>query len=206
MAEEHPDPNEVESDEHTGDGDDGHSIPPDAVDEAERLTRLARDALDDGEADAYREERSRHLSEHGYTARVREEDRAVLVLHPEEWVEDGTVYPSRIDDLDRGIERPLEGPGAAEQWETVAEHNRALAESVADDYREAHVANARALADFASNHYAKPVEALTRAEVEEFLLEYFPRNAFPSDDQKAVVEESVQLVFDAAGEQSPYRH
>ena len=58
-----------------------------------------------------------------------------------------------------------------------------------------HGANAHALADYASNHYAKPIGDLTGQELAEFLDEYFPRNAWPSDDQKAAVEESVRLVF-----------
>jgi hypothetical protein len=67
---------------------------------------------------------------------------------------------------------------------------------VAGEHGAVHGANARALADFASNHYAKPIEDLTGGERAEFLEEYFPRNAFPTDDQKAVVEESVRLVFE----------
>ncbi len=186
--------------------DDDRPLPEAVVDEAERLTRLARQASDGAEERAYCEDRDSLLSEYGYTARVRSEDRDTLVLYPDEWVEEGVVYPDRIENIDRGIERPLEGPGTGAEWETVAGHNRDLAATVEASHGQTHGANARALADFASNHYAKPVERLTRSEVEEFLLEYFPRNAFPTDDQKAVVEESVRLTFVAAGEESPYRH
>ena len=189
------------SDDRTGGSDGGNSEdPPEAVvDEAERLTRLARDAVDDSEAAAYRDARADLLAEYGYTARVREEGRDTLVLHPAEWVVDGTVRPERVEDTGRGIERPLEGPGEAEEWEVVAEHNREVAEAVAAAHGEIHGANARALAEFASNHYAKPVGDLAPEERAEFLEEYFPRNAFPSDDQKAVVEESVRLVYDGIG-------
>ncbi len=178
--------------------DESETLPDPVVEEAERLTRLAREVVDDAEAAVYREERADLLADHDYTARIREEDRDTLVLYPEEWVEDGTVYPDQIDDIDRGIERPLEGPGAAEEWEPVEEHNRTLAEAVASEHGTPHGENAHALADFASNHYAKPIDDLTREEREEFLTEYFPRNAFPSDDQKAVVEESVRLTLTAA--------
>jgi hypothetical protein len=174
-------------------------VPPDVVEEVERLTRLARDAVDDAEASAYREHRDELVADYDFVARVREEDDDTLVLYPDEWVEDGTVYPERIDELDRGIERPLEGAGSADDWATVEAENRAVAETVADEYGEVHGQNAHALADFASNHYAKPIAALTREETREFLHEYFPRNAFPSDDQKAVVEESVEYAVDAAG-------
>lgn len=174
------------------------NLPEELVDEAERLTRLARDAIDDNEARAYLDDREALLTEYDYRARVREDDRDTLVLYPEEWTEDGTVYPQRIDDLDRGIERPLEGPGASDEWEAVESHNREIAETVAAEHGDVHGANAHALADFAGNHYAKAIGKLTREELEEFLAEYFPRNAFPSDDQRAVVEESVRLTVEAA--------
>jgi hypothetical protein len=199
-------PDDERQEDRPADGSRDPPLPDAVIEEAERLTRLARETSDEAEAAAYRTDRESLLMGHGYTARVRSEDRATLVLHPEEWVEDGTVHPDRIEDIDRGIERPLEGPGSSEQWKSVAEHNRDLAEKVAQAHGDTHGRNALALADFASNHYAKPIEQLSGGEVEEFLTEYFPRNAFPTDDQKTVVGESVRLCFEAAGEESPYRH
>lgn len=202
MPDEHTDGPGSDSNNHAE--QDGDSpLPPELIDDAERLTRLARNAVDDAEADAYRKNRENLLMDHGYTARVREEGRDTLVLYPSEWVEDETIRPDRVDDIDRGIEIPLEGPGSGDNWETVDEHNRDVAETVAREHGDVHGANARALADFASNHYAKPVGELTDEEVTEFLTEYFPRNAFPTDDQKAVVGESVRLAFDAAGATGP---
>ena len=183
--------------------DDEGELPPAVIDEAERLTRRAREAVDPNETEAYRERRASLVTEHGFRARVREEGRDTLVLYPDEWVEDGTVQPERIEDIDRGIERPLEGPGEADEWAVVEEHNRELAETVADAHGEIHGANADALADFASNHYAKPIEDLTGAELEEFLAEYFPRNAWPTDDQQAVVEQSVRLTYQVADQPLP---
>jgi hypothetical protein len=177
-------------------------LPPEVVDEAERLTRLAREVVDENESAAYREARGELLADTAFTARVREDDRDTLVLYPEEWVVDGNVHPDRIDDIDRGVERPLEGPGSAEEWDVVDDYNRTVAERVADEHGDPHGENAHALADFASNHYAKPVDDLTREERELFLSEYFVRNAFPSDEQKAAVEESVQVALDAADEAS----
>ncbi len=179
-------------------------LPDEAVDEAERLTRLARDAVDDAEGAAYLAERDELLAEYGYTARVREEKEGdVLVCHPSEWKEDGTIRTDRIDDVDRGVERRLSGAGDPDDWETVAERNDALVEAVAAGHGEAHVANARALADFAGNHYAKPVDELTRAELREFVEEYFPRNAWPSDRQRALVEDSIRLVFEKVDADCP---
>jgi len=178
-------------------------LPAHALEQAERLTRLARDAVDDAEADAYRRERGTLLAEYGYTARIREDDDGdVLVCYPREWIEDGTVRVENVEDPDRGVERPLEGPGDPEEWEVVADHNRGIAAAVAADHGEVHGANARALADFMSNHYARPIESATDEEVAEFLTEYFPRNAWPDDDQRAVVEESLDLVAETAAAES----
>jgi len=210
MPDETPDPAEsdrIDTDAGgaaSGEGSDPDTPPDEAVDEAERLTRLAREAVDDAEAAAYREHRTDLLAERGYTARVREDEtRDVLVLHPEEWVEDGTVYPSRIDDVDRGIEIPLSGPGEGDDWDEIDAHNRDLVEQVRDEHDAVHGDNAAALADFAGNHYAKPVESLTRDELAEFLEEYFPRNAWPTAEQRAVVEKSVVVAFEAADERCP---
>jgi len=181
--------------------DDGE-LPPGVPEEAERLTRRAREAVDDAERTGALRARDRLLADHGFTARIRSEDRAVLVLYPTEWVTDGTVQPERIDDLDRGIERPLSGAGE-DDWASVDAHNRTLARDVERLHGEAHGANAQALADFAGNHYGKRIERLTGAELGLFLEEYYTRNVWPTDDQKAVVEESVRRVFEQADESVP---
>jgi hypothetical protein len=175
----------------------GSPLPDPVVDEAERLTRLARDAVDDAEARAYRDERDELLADHDYTARVREDDtRDVLICHPREWIEDGQIHPDRIDDVDRGIERALSGPGEGADWDLVAEHNDDLVAAVAEADGEVHAENARVLADFASNHYAKPIEELTRAELEEFRDDYFERNVWPSDRQRSLLSESLRRTFE----------
>ena len=183
--------------------DTGQELPASVINEAEQLTRRARDTVDDAEQEAARRARARLLADHGFTARVRAEtERAVLVLHPAEWVADGTVQPERIDDLDRSIERPLSGAGT-DDWETVDTHNRDLVAAVEQTHGPTHGANAAALADFAGNHYSKRIEALTGQEISLFVEEYYPRNAWPTDDQRAVVEESVRLVFEQAGASVP---
>lgn len=179
-------------------------LPEPVADEAERLTRLARAAVDDAERNAYLTERDELLAEHDYTARVREDDDGeALVCHPAEWVEDGTVRPEQIDDVDRGVERQLSGTGDPEDWETVAEHNDQLVGRVAAEHDDAHLANARALADFASNHYAKPIDDLTRDELREFVDDYFVRNAWPTERQRSFVEASVRIVFEKTDARCP---
>ena len=170
------------------------TLPDDVAARARTLTRRMRETVDDNERAAYREERDDLLAEHGYVPRVREDDTGeTLVLYPEEWVEDGVVQVDRIDDVDRGVERSLSGVGD-DDWATVETHNRAVAERVAGEHGDAHGANAHAFADFMGNHYCKRVETATPAERAEFLEEYFRRNAWPTDDQRAVVERSLRLV------------
>ena len=211
MPDETPDPTDAGTpDVHSDDSElddplDRTDTPPaEVVDEAERLTRLARDAVVEAEIDAYLTNRDELLATHDYTARVREDEtRDVLVVHPAEWVEDGTVQPARIDDVDRGIEIPLSGPGEGDDWELIDDHNREIVEDVRDEYGDTHAANVAALADFAGNHYAKPIDSTTEEELREFLEEYFVRNAWPTDEQRDVVEKSVRVAFDVADERCP---
>jgi len=102
----------------------------------------------------------------------------------------------RVEDVDRGIERPLSGPGEADDWQTVDEHNSEIVDRVEAEHGEVHGRNAAAFAEFMSNHYARAIESATDEEKEEFLTEYFPRNAWPTDDQQAVVEQSVRLAIE----------
>ena len=188
----------------TDDSDPESELPAPLVEAAERLTRLARQAVDDGEAAAYREDRDARLGDHGFTARLREEEsRDVLVLYPSEWMADGTVQLDRIEDRTRAVEIPLGGVGGEDEWETVEAHNRELVERVAEAAGPVHAANARAFADFMGNHYVRRMETAGEREVRDFLEEYFPRNAWPSEEQRAVVRESLQLVFDVGGAETP---
>lgn len=186
--------------------DDGRKpeteLPERVVEEAERLTKLATASVDDDEADAYRADRDERLAEYDFRARVREDD-DTLVLHPEEWLVDGTVRVERIDDTGRAVERSLSGAGDPDDWAAVEEHNAALVAAVADEHGEPHAANARAFADFMGNHYARRIEAATADQVREFREEYYPRNAWPSDEQRAVLDRSIELLFDAADADCP---
>ena len=174
-------------------------LPPAVVDEAERLTRLARNAVDDAEAVACRDERRALLADHEYTSRLRTEDHGeILVLHPAEWEREGMVDATLVDDVSRAVEVPLDGVGDPGDWDDVEAHNRAVAQRVAEEHGPVHGANAEAFADFMGNHYARPVEEATDAMVREFVSEYFVRNAWPTEDQRAVVEESVELVVGTA--------
>jgi len=177
-------------------------LPRELREDAERLTRLARRATDDAEAAAYERDRDERLAEHGFAARIREAD-DTLVLHPSEWLEGETAQLDRIEDTDRAVELPLSGSGDPGAWESVEEHNAAVVEAVDDRAGEVHAANARAFADFMGNHYARRVETATAAELREFLREYFPRNAWPSDEQREAVERSLEHVFAVTDEALP---
>ena len=179
---------------------DEEELPDDVAARARTLTRRMREAVDDEERAAYREERAGLLAEHGYVSRVREDDTGeTLVLYPEEWVDDGVVQVDRIEDTDRAVEQSLSGVGS-DDWETVEAHNRAVAERVRTEHGEVHGGNAHAFADFMSNHYAKRVETATPEEREEFREEYLPRNAWPTEAQREAVERSLRLVEKVAVE------
>jgi len=179
-------------------------LPDETIEEAERLTRLAREAVDDAEAAAYREDRAALLDEYGYTSRIREEDTGeVLVCYPDEWVEDGVIRPERVEDTDRGVEIRLSGTGDPDEWDAVEERNREVVAAVRERHGDVHGATARALADFMGNHYGKPIADATAGELREFREEYFPRNAWPSDRQRSLLDESVELIVAEAGGRVP---
>src|SRR6056297_3040620 len=114
-------------------------LPADTQDEVERLTRLARNAVDEGAAAAYRDQRAALLDDHDYESRIREEDTGdVLVCYPAEWVADGVIQPEKVDDTDRGVEIRLSGPGDPDAWDDVEAENRAVVERVRADHGEAH--------------------------------------------------------------------
>jgi hypothetical protein len=191
------------------DGDDrdpseDEPLPDPVVEAAERLTRLARQVVDDAEADAYRDDRDDLLDEHDYTARVREDDSGeTLVCHPDEWLEDGVVRTDRIDDVDDAVEVSLSGTGSGDDWESVDAHNRSLVDEVRAAHGDVHAANVDLLADFASNHYAKEIESLAAAELAEFRADYYTRNCWPASEEKSVIDESIELAFEVAGVQAP---
>jgi len=173
-------------------------LPEDAVDEAERLTRLARDAVDDAAADAYRERREELLADHGFVPRVRERD-DTLVCYPDDWLDgDGRVRMDDVEDTDRAAEVSLSGPGEQGDYEAAAARNDALVERVRERHGDVHGDNAAAFAEFMNNYYARPVDDADDREREEFLDDYFPRNAWPTDEQRERVEESLALVSEVA--------
>ena len=178
-------------------------VPTEAVDEAERLTRLAREATDPDEAQRYRMRRERIADDYGYAVRIRETD-DTLVLYPDEWIEAGTVQFDSVEDTDRAVEVSLSGPGDADRYREVAAYNDAVAETVAEiapaETAETHAATARSFAAFMSNHSVRPVDESSPEMREEFSEEFFPRNAWPTDEQRRHVAASLELVDRAAAE------
>lgn len=180
------------------------SIPDDVIDEAERLTRLARAGRErDGQA-VYRKQRATLLDKYDYTARFREADET-LVLYPTDWVENGTVHPQRIDDTSRAVEVPLVATAGEDQFSAVEAHNSELVAAVESEHGPVHGANARAFADFLGNHYLIRVETATADHLTEFITEYYLRNAWPSKKQRAEIETSLQYLFAVAETECPER-
>lgn len=182
-------------------------LPEDVIETVERLTRHARLA-DDDRAERVRQRRDEHLAEYGFEARVRSErDGDVLVCYPSEWLDDGEVDLDRIDDRSRAVERALDRPEADADWETVDADNRAIVDAVEERYGAVHAANVAAFADYMGNHHALRIADATADHVAEFRDEYFPRNAFPADDQRAVLAESLERAFEFVdGEPPPIHH
>lgn len=173
------------------------------LEEAVRLTRLAR-TVSPAEAQAYRDRRDDLLAGQGFRARVREEDGAVLVCYPEDWIdESGTVDPASIDDTDMAMEVRLSGRGTQGKYEDAEADNRAVAETVREQYGDRHGDNAVAFAEYMSNHYARRVETATATELEDFLTQYYPRNVWLDADRAAVLEESIGYLFDVVGQDVP---
>jgi hypothetical protein len=181
-------------------------LPENAVEEAERLTRLARRVPDDAEAATYRERRVDLLAEHDYAARVREEaapgaseaDGPTLVCHPIEWLDEaGSIDPANIDEVGRAAEVNLGAAGDPEAWDAVASRNDEVVERVREAHGDVHAANAAAFATYVSNHHAKPIAAVTADELAWFRDEYYPRNVWPSEDQEAALDRSLELVYRA---------
>ena len=194
------------ADEADGPDDRVPDVPVEAVDETERLTRLAR-AAESSEstpeieeaADQYRERRDALAAQYGYTARVRDEDDA-LVLYPDEWMEDGTVRLDRVEDTDRAVEVSLSGPGDADRYREVAAYNEAVAEAVAEREADVHARTAETFAAFMSNHYVRQVDDATPDMRAEFREEYLVRNGWPTDEQLAVVDESLSVIESVAAD------
>ncbi|SDF03096.1 hypothetical protein SAMN04488067_101491 [Halorubrum xinjiangense] len=204
--------NDAEADESDAEGapapdaDRVPDVPVEAVDEAERLTRLAREAESaeptpeiEEAADQYRERRDALAAEYGYTARVRDEDDA-LVLYPDEWMADGTVQLDKVEDTDRAVEVSLSGPGDADRYREVAAYNESVAEAVDERAAEVHARTAETFAAFMSNHYVRPVDDATPAMRAEFREEYLVRNGWPTDEQLDAVDESLSVIESVAAE------
>ncbi|WP_144924550.1 DUF7108 domain-containing protein [Halorubrum salsamenti] len=183
-------------------GDDADRIPDvpaEVVDEAERLTRLARQTEDEAAAAFYRDRRDGLVEGHDYVPRLRDED-DTLVLYPDEWMDDGTVRLDRIETTDRAVEVSLSGPGDADRYREIAAYNDSVADAVADAHGEPHADTARSFAAFMSNHYVRAVDDATPDVREEFREEYFPRNGWPTDEQLAVVDESLDVIESVAAD------
>ncbi len=170
-------------------------LPDDVVDEAVELSQKAH--LPNFPTERFEQERDEVLARYGFRARIRDDESLdrVLVCYPAEWVTDGEVRVSRVEDTGRAVERPLFQTETDEEWSEINAHNQAVVARIREEYSDVHGDNVQAFSDFMSNHYKRRIESASNRELEEFLSEYFPRNAWPSDAQKQVIEESLRMVF-----------
>lgn len=177
------------------------SLPNNVLTAVSALARKERDADDEQRAQRFHQRRDTLLAEHGYSSRIREDDAGVtLVCYPRAWVSGGAVDRDRIDDLEAAVEVPIEGAGDPDDWDEIAAANRDIAEAVAAEHGPVHGANARAFAAFMSNHRARNVATATDQDRTEFREEYYVRNVWPTADERAVVDRSLELVQEIAQE------
>lgn len=167
---------------------------------AERIRRLTIQlrAGDDTATDR----RDRLLEASGARARVRQDDEGeTLIIYPERWVDgDGRVDPTDINDPSEAVSLPLVDTSTPsdDDWPEIDAHNQAVADAVAELHGPVHGATAEALATYLSNHHLRRIEHATEAELRTFSDDYFIRNAWPTQQQRAVLEESIELAVDTA--------
>lgn len=170
----------------------------DLLDQIVELTRRAEAASDEAAA-TLTGRRNKLCERAGYHCRIREDPTGdVLVLFPDEWITDGVVDQSSIDDVDRAMEVPLSPTATEEDWERIHQHNLEVAAAVEDRHGPVHGATALALTTYLSNHHLRRIEEATDWELEVFRSEYFPRNAWPSESQRSTLERSIELTLDIA--------
>lgn len=172
----------------------------DAVERIRELTRHIRKADGRETIRDLNRRRERLLTAMGAHLHVRDDAPPVLVLSPDDWVDDGTVHPDRIDDRSRACEVPLDPEAEPATWEAVMEANMAVAEAVERRHGPDHGANAEALAAYLSNHHLRRIDAATEAELRTFLTEYYPRNVWPTSHQAAIVRASVERAREVAAD------
>jgi hypothetical protein len=182
-------------------------LPNHVVTAALRLTRLAQRAPNGDvtaesalkTAERYREDRAVLLEEHGYRARIREDDRGrTLVCYPADWLSDGEANMEAIEDTDLAVERRLDGTGGSREWEDVAAHNRRIADAVETAHGDPHGRTAQAFARFMSSHRVRHIETATAADILEFVDEFFRRNSWPTEEQWLSVMRSLRITIGTA--------
>ena len=178
-------------------------LPDFAFEAARAMTRVMRRDTHP-EPEAIRDRRETLLGRYGYAARVREDEAGpVLVCYPDDWLEDGTLQPDRLESTENAVEGRLTRAHHGDGWAGIDAHNHALADRVSEAYGEPHGDNAATFGIYLANHHEVPVEGATATHVEDFLEEYFPRNAWPSEAQRAAIETSLRHLFGIAGEPFP---
>ncbi len=164
------------------------------------MTRLAREVVDDAEADAYRTERDEILAEYDYTARIRNDETGdVLVCHPVEWVDDGVIRPERVDDIDRGVEIRLSAPatrtsGQRSRW------NRAVVDAVTvAQVRHTRTRSCSLIQGITTRNRSRR----RRRRNSGVSRRLCPRNAWPTAEQRSVLDQSIRLTVEEAGGRAP---
>lgn len=127
--------------------------------------------------------------DHGYRARLRDDD--VLVLHPDDWLDDEGVLHGDVDP-DDALEIHLGDSGGAEE---ARMRNDDLLEGFEADVEDEDVRfNVERFAEYCENHHGVAVDEVTSQQVEEFVDEYYPRNVWPSGSAEEKLESSLRAL------------
>lgn len=171
------------------------------VDRIVSLTRAIRDAEDQAEQAHHERRRAKLLEAIDRRLHVREDDDgAWVILYPAAWMDDGTVDPDSIDDRTRAIERPVDPAAIERSFEVVDRHNRRVASAVERRFGPTHGETVDALATYLSNHHLTRIGDATPEQLQTFRRDYFIRNAWPTGEQRALVDRSIEYARVVAAE------
>lgn len=141
-----------------------------------------------GEADEL--DRLKKLAgEHGYRARLREDE--VLVLHPEDWLDEEGVLRGDVD-ADEALEIAIGDSGGAEE---ARQRNDDVLEGFERRIEDEEVRfNVERFAEYCENHHGVAVDEVTARQVDEFVDEYYVRNVWSSESAEEKLERSLEML------------
>ncbi len=156
----------------------------------QEVVRRARASI--GRGDKGELKGAKELAEaHGYRFRLRDDD--VLVLHPQDWLDGDGVLQEDVD-TSEALEIQLGDSGGAEE---ARDRNTEILEQVEEVVEDPDVFfNVEQFMEYCENHHGVAVDEVTRKQLETFLVDYYPRNVWASEEQEDALERSLEKLFE----------